>query len=230
MSQSSASWFRRNWLVLFGGVLVAISSLVYSQAAGAAPAVGTARAFTAQQLADAVMFAQGPAASRLVGTSRPALTMTAEAKSVRAKVDKAIAQDPAFAESFRLRLQSGDRIKVSAALSDLGKLVRSVLDQVYGSAGVNRQVEQAKAALQRMPSSKSSSLSPNSGTVNVNQTINVNYYYAAAGAYAAVLVIILLVLVCPPCAAPSGSPDGSGKSQLAVDEFVNTVADGFKVA
>lgn len=215
------------------GLLVAavfttvISLFVYTSSAGAATPQRAPR-YTAQALADAILFADGPAAARLLDTGRPQVTMTKAMLRTEQSVNAMLRQDRPFAASFASRVQSGDRTQVAAALGELGARVHVILNQQYGAAKVDRDVRTSAAAI-ATAGAKAKSAAPDSGTVNVNQTINVNYFYAAAALYGAVAVLILLVLVCPPCvASPVGGPNAD--SQLAVDEFVNGVAQNLRTA
>ena len=95
-------------------------------------------------LADAVLFNEGPAARYLAGFPRPTNEWTDPARRHRTAVDAAIAADSRWAASFAYRLQSGDVATVDAALLDLAKLARMQADRLFGPDEVAR--AEARAA------------------------------------------------------------------------------------
>jgi hypothetical protein len=106
-------------------------------------ATNGAPVFAGVDLADAVLFNEGPAAPYLAGFPRSTNVWTDSARRHRAGVDAAITADPHWAASFAYRLQGGDLGSVDAALLDLAKLARTEADRLFGPAEVNRAVERA---------------------------------------------------------------------------------------
>jgi hypothetical protein len=109
----------------------------------AAASADPAPAFRAVDLADAVLFDDGPAAAYLVGFERPGNTWTDPARRHRAAVNDAIEADQRWARSFASRLQSGDRMAVDSALLDLAVLARAQADRLFGKDAVDKVIEAA---------------------------------------------------------------------------------------
>jgi hypothetical protein len=101
--------------------------------------------YGAVELSDAVLFDTGPAARHLAPLGRPPVTWSADMHEGRRAVTEAIARNPQWSEFFASRLQSGDPVRVDAAVRDLAALARAAYDRRFGVDVVNRSI----AALNR---------------------------------------------------------------------------------
>lgn len=216
--------YRHVTAVYLAALLAIVTGLIYSQSATASPSASSAR-YTAGQLADAIMFGQGPAAVRLVGAHRPEAKMTPQMATVRTEVHSYLDHHAAFAASFAQRVQSGNRVQVAAGLSDLGTVAKTSMQRQMTQDQYSATLRNAQTALSSLGKTTTRAAAPDSGVVNYVQTINYDYYYAAAAVYGAVAIIILIFLICPPCAVTGVA----GSTQVATDRFVNTMAQGLAV-
>jgi hypothetical protein len=126
----------------WGAVLVA-AGLAGAAVAGqsqAAPAASKVPAFSAVQLADGLLFKDGPATPYLASLDREPVRWTDPLRKARESVDEAISRDPKWGASFAQRIQSGDPNQVLRGLTDLSVLSRGVLDKLFGADVVDKAV------------------------------------------------------------------------------------------
>ncbi|WP_147457194.1 hypothetical protein [Micromonospora pisi] len=133
---------RRRWVwaaALFAVVALGIgyAGQVRADAPAAAPA------YQAVDLADAILFADGPAARHLEGLERPSIEWTEEAKRSKEAIGEAISRDGKWGESFASRVQSGDPNQIAPALHDLGVKSRLALDDLWGRDTMDKAMEAA---------------------------------------------------------------------------------------
>lgn len=128
-------------------VLLTITSLGLGYATQVQANVdGEAPRFNAVDLADAVLYGEGPAASYIAGWERKPTEWTDSAVKTREAVQEAIVGDEKWSDSFAVRLQSGDAQLVDSALQDLATFTRVVADKLWGADAIDRAAEAAGAA------------------------------------------------------------------------------------
>lgn len=128
------------WVVALVAI-VAVGLGYAGQVQADAPA--EAPTYQAAELADAILFAEGPAARHLTGLERPKIEWTEEAKRSKDAINEAIAKDEKWGESFASRIQSGDPNAIAPALHDLGVKSRLALDDLWGRDTMDKAMEVA---------------------------------------------------------------------------------------
>lgn len=133
---------RRRWRWAVGLVVVTALGLGYAgQVASADQTSNRAPVFSAVDLADAVLYYEGPAAKLLPGLERPAIEWTDDARMAREAINKAIETDERWSASFQARMQSGDPVRISAAIKDLAVFSRNVMNEQLGKDVVDRALD-----------------------------------------------------------------------------------------
>ncbi|GIG62092.1 hypothetical protein Lfu02_64640 [Longispora fulva] len=127
----------RTWVAV--GLTAAVGLTLAAAQAGTASAAPSTR-WTAAQIADGLLFNDGPAARALAGLHRAPTAWTAELRDARVRIDRAVSADPAWSATFVREMRSGDPRQVAQGLADLGDVARQVLDARSGSAGVSAAV------------------------------------------------------------------------------------------
>jgi hypothetical protein len=203
-------------------IVAAGAALAVAAAALASPGPATATAprMSAIVLANGVLFNQGPAARYLTALGQPATPVRGKLLKVERSVDHALQASPALAGAFARDIQSGNRIKVSAALTSLAKLAQSAFEDQYGAAATQQMITRAKAALQNAVPKAGDGTMAGSSTVNYVNFFNLIDDVVQLEVVLLVVVVLLLVVVIP-----EGFRDGSSGS-LAADQIVNVVAVG----
>jgi hypothetical protein len=138
----SAPRGRWRWVVA-AGVATAIG-LTSAGQVWAAPKA--APAFSAVDLADAVLFDGGPAAPYLAELDREKVEPTEASHHIQQVIDKAIEADPKWGSSFAVRIQSGNPRLVQSAVQDLWLFSRTALEGVYGTDAVAKSILEAQKA------------------------------------------------------------------------------------
>jgi hypothetical protein len=85
--------------------------------------------FEATQIADAVLFNEGPAARRLTVPRREPMVWDNITRELRVRINTAIAADPLWSGKFAAGMQSGEPEAVAAATAQLAVLVGLVLNK-----------------------------------------------------------------------------------------------------
>jgi hypothetical protein len=101
---------------------------------------GGAPRYGATDLADAVLFNEGPAARHLESLGRGQVPWNDVLREGQKAVHDAIDRDPRWARSFAARLQSGDPQRVQSSLEDLSKVTLGSLERVLGRDRVDEAV------------------------------------------------------------------------------------------
>lgn len=135
---------RRTWKVALPVVAACAVGIAYQGQAHASGPVGPVPIFSATDLADGLLFNNGPVAPYLAPLNRPAPVQTpsraATAPSPVAVtengVNAALNADPTTAATFQSEVQSGDASQVQDALTLLGNITINVLTKQYGQAAV----------------------------------------------------------------------------------------------
>ena len=133
---------KRRWRPLLVVALALAAGFALTLARGTAFAdAQTPPRLTSVQIADAVLFADGPAAVYLSSLERERIHWTPELRSVQKGITAAIAADGTgyYGSEFAPAMQSGDPRLVQQALGELGATVRTYLEQRFGAD----QVEEA---------------------------------------------------------------------------------------
>lgn len=193
---------------------------LYTTNANAASRPSHAPRFSAVQLANGIIFADGPAATRAVGHRA---TLTSRQKMLESKLDTLIQSQPAAASKAAAQLQSGNRLAVRAGLTYVGNAYKTVLDNVDGAQNVLSAVNSlaTRDGITAPPDDSTESATPDILLWTYSTTVTDEYSvsYAAvdlALAGAALLALALVLVVVFPFASPKGT--------LAADELVNKLA------
>lgn len=200
------------------GIALAMAVVTYlvtassTQAAANTPLVPR---FTAVQLVNGIMFQDGVVATYLAKDAGASLDDAQRA--LEKDVDAAVVKDAAWADSFADRIQSGDHLKVQAALRDLGALYRGVLDKQFGSKVVDRALGSAAKALEE------SSTAADPYTANYQININYEINYVAVDLAIEIAALIVIVLLFPVAPSTDVGPTGAG-AQLSIEKFVDRIA------
>jgi hypothetical protein len=96
--------------------------------------------YGATELADAVLFNEGPAAKHLESLGRGQVPWNDALREGQKAVHEAIDRDPRWARSFAARLQSGDPQRVKASLEELSKVTLESLERALGRDRVDEAV------------------------------------------------------------------------------------------
>lgn len=130
-------YLQRRWKALVPVAVAATGVIAYQSYAHAATRA-TAPVFSATQLADGVMFDNGPAAPYLVSLNRPVPPSSSQLTAIENATNSAISANSSLAASLATELQSGNPSQVQNALSQLGSVTLSVLDGLFGSTAVTQ--------------------------------------------------------------------------------------------
>lgn len=122
-------------------VVVALGLAYAGQVQASAPAA--APTYRAVDLADAILFLDGPAAQHLTELERPKIEWTDEARRSREAISKKIESDEKWGESFASRIQSGDPNQIAPALHDLGVVSRQAMDELWGRDTMDKALDVA---------------------------------------------------------------------------------------
>jgi hypothetical protein len=127
----------RSMAVLALAIAAGLFLTQYGTASAATPAL------KATDIANAVLFNDGPAAGYLKTVDRTPVQLTPEIRTVQAGVKKAIEGDKTgfYTSQFARQMQSGDPLVVRSALSHLGRTVHTVLEQQYGAAKLDSTIK-----------------------------------------------------------------------------------------
>lgn len=131
MSRLLGSW--RQGLLL--AVVAAIAVAFVAAQPRTAHASGTPK-FKATEIADAVLFNDGPAAPYLANLRRGPMQWNNTTRELQARVNAAVDADPQWAGQFGSRMQSGDPQTVAVGVAQFGMLVRRVLDSWFNAQKV----------------------------------------------------------------------------------------------
>jgi SdpC family antimicrobial peptide len=116
--------------VVATALLVAVSGPIAQAATRPAPAQRAV--YDGESLLRGLFFGQGPVAQQ-----HPELALTrVEGADAKAMTDRLVAdvkrQDPRFPARFAVEVQSGDRVRVRAAVSEAADLLRQAVTRAYG--------------------------------------------------------------------------------------------------
>jgi hypothetical protein len=128
----------RRWRWAVGLVAAAAIGVAYAGQVQAAPQA--APAFSAVELANAILFDDGPAAGYLTALDRPPVEWNDNLTKTEQAVDAAVASDPKWAESFAAQTQSGDPNQIQGALNDLAVVSRQVAYDTFGKEEVDKEL------------------------------------------------------------------------------------------
>ncbi len=131
-------------------ILAAIPVLVVvATESTSVPSVRPPPRMSAVDLANGVLFGQGPAAPYLRDVEPPDQRLTSKMISVERSVDEALRMSPSLARASASDLQSGNPLRVSEALVSLWGLVQPAYNREFGTRIPRIDVAAAKAALGR---------------------------------------------------------------------------------
>ena len=129
-------WWRQALLLT---VVAALAVAFVAAQPRTARANGTPR-FKATEIADAVLFNEGPAAGYLSMLRRGPMAWNDTSRELRRRVNEAIEADQQWAGRFAGGMQSGDPKAVTNAVIDLATLLRQILNSWYGQYQINQWV------------------------------------------------------------------------------------------
>jgi SdpC family antimicrobial peptide len=199
-------------------VVLTVAAAVGLASLRSIPSYAAAPPLTSTQIADAVLFNEGPAARYLTSVDRSPITWTAKLREMQAGVKRALDTDQSgyFRVQFVQQMQSGDPAAVRSALTRLGQTTLNYLETRYGKGEVDTAVRSLGISWQTDAAS-SSSVEIASNVAAVTDVVSVLEVYAIA---VAVLIAIIVLAI----------PGDSTKAQLAEETFVNKVAAGLRAA
>ena len=187
---------------------------------------------SAAQIADGVLFGNGPAARYLTGAELPRPQMNAAERALELRMNSMLVEDSGYSRAFATTMQSGNRVRISEALADLGARVLRLMKLQLGAAAFASQVTKAQTALGHMPlrdamthaaAMTTDQKSVVTDNVNINENENVNDFVNYDEAYVVVLVLLALFVVV--ISAPA-----AGTDSLTDQMLVNTIASDLKAA
>jgi hypothetical protein len=138
---------RGKWKLALPLVIASAVGLAYQGQAHANAPLGPVPNFTATQLANAVLFDNGPAAPYIASLNRPAPKQDDTQIREEQAIDTAISADRVMAANFQTEIQSGDPNQVKGALSQLSRVTYTVYVNLFGSAEVSQAVAYAQAGV-----------------------------------------------------------------------------------
>ena len=217
----------RRAIGLTSGIVGLSAALVlYTSSAEASPKTRPAPRFTAVQLANGILFSDGPAAPFASGHTS---FLTSRQRTIENLVDARIAANPATASTAAAQLQSGDRLQVRSGLLAIGTIYKQVLDEEDGAqnvtSAVNALAGQHGISATAVNGATADSVSPDrllwTYSASVTDEYEVSYAAVDLALELAALVAVLLVLVVP-LATPAGA--------LAADQLVNRLSTNLATA
>ncbi|HZM78817.1 MAG TPA: hypothetical protein VFC19_24070 [Candidatus Limnocylindrales bacterium] len=185
------------------------------QAAGAPP-------LKAGEIVDAVLFNDGPAARYLTALRRGPTQWTEELRKLQREIKATVEKDPAFAERFVAQMQSGNPLYTSAAMSNLGRIVRDELDEMYGYRAVDEAVAKLDEGFgeQRLASVQDQAAVQN----NEFAYDNGNDVWLAVDVAVAVEVAVAVAVALVAVAIDFTPHEYSDRTMLAHEVFINHLA------
>jgi hypothetical protein len=138
---------RGKWKLVLPLVIASAVGIAYQGQAHADAGLGPVPNFAATQLADAVLFDNGPAAPYIASLNRPAPVQDDRQITEEQAVNAAINANPGMAAQFQAEIQSGDPNQVKDALSQLGKVANTVYVNLFGQDTVSKAVAAVQAGV-----------------------------------------------------------------------------------
>lgn len=130
--------FIRQWRpMLLLGMAVVVGVVFATARSGPAMA---APSFSAWEIANGVLFNDGPAAERMVALRRPATPWTRDLRDLQASTRRAVESDSVFVRTFPAQMQSGDPRQVEQGLTSLGELARKVLEERFDPEVIDKSI------------------------------------------------------------------------------------------
>ncbi len=137
--------FRKSILLVIPAVGAAIAVVATALPALSAPT--HVPRMSAVELANGLLFNQGGGARYLMALTRSKIQIDKQQLTVERSVDHTLRARPTLAAAFARDIQSGNRVKVDAALTSLGRLTALAYDHEYGAASTRRTIARAETAL-----------------------------------------------------------------------------------
>jgi SdpC family antimicrobial peptide len=103
------------------------------------PAVA-APSFSAWEIANGVLFNDGPAAERMAALRRPATPWTRDLRDLQESTRRMVESDSVFVRTFPRQMQSGDPRQVEAGLTELGSVARRVLEERFDPEVIDKSI------------------------------------------------------------------------------------------
>jgi hypothetical protein len=209
------------------GIAPAVAILLGVAFAGAGNAAAPqAKAFSAVQLSDAVLFNVGPAAPNLASLKRGKMPWTDAMTKSQQAIDAAIGKDPKWASSFASRLQSGDPNQIQGALGDLGTLAYAAVTKQFGEKAVVQAVNTVSCLIDKkaliVGTDLANEFASYSGDILWVDNDVVIYSELAAASVAIVFVAVVIEKQACPNALP--------QEQLAQELVVRAIAANLRTA
>jgi hypothetical protein len=127
---------KSHWRSVLVVAVAMMTALTLIGARGAFAAAKAAPTFTSAEIANAVVFNEGPAAKYVSSNGRPAIKWNRDLRNVQTGVLNAVATDPSLTE-FAAQMQSGDPQLVQQGLQNLGNTVGTFLKANFSTGQVD---------------------------------------------------------------------------------------------
>ncbi|MEQ4304266.1 hypothetical protein ABNF97_23265 [Plantactinospora sp. B6F1] len=223
MARFNARWRR----ITMAALAVTLGVTFAGWRAGAASAE-PAPQLTAVEIADGVLFNDGPAAKYLTELDRPETPWTDEMRRIQELIRRYLDADPQLAKALSTWMQSGDPLKVAKGMHELGAVARKVLDELYGSEAIDKWVGEIDKAWGE------ERLYLQYTQVQLTQLINetmLDMYKGADTAVAvdvAVVAVAVVAVVVAVVAIDATPREFSQRTRLAHEMLVKTIATSLR--
>jgi SdpC family antimicrobial peptide len=211
------------WLVILA---LAVAAAVGLTSLRSTPSYAGAPQLTPAQIADGVLFNEGPAAQYLTSVTRDQIPWTTQLRDVQSDIKAALESDASgyFRSQFVQQMQSGDPMAIRSALQRLGETTRQVLETRYGTDSVDKTLQAVCNSLISVGTNGCGGGGGGGTYVDVAEAVEV----AVSGVAAFQVVIIVAVIVVIFLFAPPG--DSANKANLAGEKLVYEIATGLRAA
>ena len=184
---------KRRWRLLIAAVAVITGIALVNQNGAGASVQTAAPRLTSVEIANAVLFNEGPAAQYLASFQRSPVRWDEDGLVAKGAVLNAIRNDTSgyYSSTFAQQMQSGDPEAIEGALDHLGSTTKDALVQSYGQQRVNDAIAAAPGVI-------------------TNEDTNVSL--AVVTAIAVIVAVIIVALVFAPV-------DQGGKISLRTKDW-----------
>lgn len=201
-------------------IAVAATAVIGSTAASAAPKETPLKALTPVELADGILFGDGPAASRLAGLGDRPAQHTQKTKRFEREFNKRFMAQPTVDQTlFKTRVESGDALKVESALKTITPMVADAARTVFGASTIANG-EAATQSFYQTAKSPLGATSPDGTYVYVESVDWVSVDFAIGAQVGVVVEGLVVAFVAVPAVAASNA------ESVAIQSTVATIATG----
>lgn len=223
---------KKRWHVMVSMLVIVTLGAYTSATSASADPVSSAPRYTAVQLVNGILFADGPAAPRLKAIHPRGVKHNADLRRFENRVDGAVAADSAFATRFVADAQSGDNSRVQSALHLLGTKISPILADQIGQKKARKLRAQAREALRKQVPSGSSDdeLQQDVYQVQISLNLQIQTNTQAQAEVELELALALALFVVLAEVVPAASTHMSHSSRLASEMFVDNVTRHLRAA